>query len=181
MVSQVSRPQSVTSPSDAEQLVRLRHTCAHVLAMAVQTLFPETKVTIGPCTDTGFYYDFDRADPFTPEDLKQITAKMRHIIRKNLPIIRETVDRDDIRAEIERLNEPYKLENLDSIPADEPITRYYIGCPDPLPANADPSLFDSPSVKASDKGDCWWDLCAGPHLSRTGELHPIAFALESVA
>ncbi|EKU97767.1 threonyl-tRNA synthetase [Leptolyngbya sp. PCC 7375] len=183
MVSQVSRPQSVTSPSDVEQLARLRHTCAHVLAMAVQTLFPETKVTIGPCTETGFYYDFDRADPFTPEDLKQITSKMRHIIRKNLPIIRETVDRDDIRAEIEQLNEPYKLEILDSIPPDEPITRYYIGCPDLLPATAEPSLFDSPSAKPSDsdQATCWWDLCAGPHLDRTGELHPKAFTLESVA
>ncbi len=183
MVSQVSRPQSATSPSDVEQLARLRHTCAHVLAMAVQTLFPETKVTIGPCTDTGFYYDFDRADPFTPEDLKQITKKMRRIIGQNLPIIRETVERDDIRVEIEQLNEPYKLEILDSIPVDEPITRYYIGCPDPLPATADPSLFDSPSAKASDsnKANCWWDLCAGPHLNRTGELHPKAFALESVA
>ncbi|NEQ54342.1 MAG: threonine--tRNA ligase [Leptolyngbya sp. SIO3F4] len=182
MVSQVSRPQSATSPvvDEAEQLARLRHTCAHVLAMAVQTLFPETKVTIGPCTDTGFYYDFDRADPFTPEDLKQITKKMRRIIGQNLPIIRETVERDDIRAEIEQLNEPYKLEILDGIPADEPITRYYIGCPDPLPADADPSLFDLPIAKASDKA-CWWDLCAGPHLNRTGDLHPKAFALESVA
>ncbi|MFG6093745.1 threonine--tRNA ligase [Leptothoe sp. ISB3NOV94-8A] len=183
MVSQVSRPQSATSPGDVEQLARLRHTCAHVLAMAVQTLFPETKVTIGPCTDTGFYYDFDRADPFTPEDLKQITKKMRRIIGQNLPIIRETVERDDIRTEIEQLNEPYKLEILDGIPPDEPITRYYIGCPDPLPANAEPSLFDSPSTKTSDANTatCWWDLCAGPHLSRTGELHPKAFALESVA
>ncbi|MEL6334825.1 MAG: threonine--tRNA ligase, partial [Cyanobacteria bacterium J06626_26] len=180
MVSQVSRPPSVTSPGDAEQLARLRHTCAHVLAMAVQTLFPETKVTIGPCTETGFYYDFDRADPFTPEDLKQITKKMRRIIGQNLPIIRETVERDDIRAEIEQLNEPYKLEILDGIPPDEPITRYYIGCPDPLPADAEPSLFNSPSAD-SNKTACWWDLCAGPHLSRTGDLHPKAFALESVA
>ncbi|MDB9524796.1 threonine--tRNA ligase [Oscillatoria sp. CS-180] len=185
MVSQVSRPQSAThSPaSDPEQLARLRHTCAHVLAMAVQTLFSETKVTIGPCTDTGFYYDFDRAEPFTPDDLKHITTEMRRIIRANLPIIRETVERDDIRAEIEQLNEPYKLEILDSIPADEPITRYYIGCPDPLPATTDPSLFNAPSAKASasNKMACWWDLCAGPHLNRTGELHPKAFALESVA
>ncbi|NEZ68262.1 threonine--tRNA ligase [Leptolyngbyaceae cyanobacterium CCMR0082] len=180
MVSQVSRPQSATSPGDVEQLARLRHTCAHVLAMAVQTLFPETKVTIGPCTETGFYYDFDRADPFTPEDLKQITKKMRRIIGQNLPIIRETVERDDIRAEIEQLNEPYKLEILDSIPTDEPITRYYIGCPDPLPSNTEPSLFNSPSAD-SNKTACWWDLCAGPHLSRTGELHPKAFSLESVA
>ncbi|MEL6247149.1 MAG: aminoacyl--tRNA ligase-related protein, partial [Cyanobacteria bacterium J06627_15] len=180
MVSQVSRPPSATN--DAEQLARLRHTCAHVLAMAVQTLFPETKVTIGPCTDTGFYYDFDRAEPFTPDDLKRITTEMRRIIRANLPIIRETVERDNIRAEIEQLNEPYKLEILDSIPADEPITRYYIGCPDSLPVTVEPSLFNqSPANTPSPATRCWWDLCAGPHLSRTGELHPKAFALESVA
>ena len=186
MVSQVSRSQSATSPlaGNSEQLMRLRHTCAHVLAMAVQTLFPETKVTIGPCTDTGFYYDFDRADPFTPEDLKRIEAEMRRIIRANLPIVREIVERDDIRVEIEQLNEPYKLEILDSIPADEPITRYYIGFPDPLPANAEPSLFNLPSIEVPDSDTatpCWWDLCAGPHLSRTGDLHPKAFVLESVA
>jgi threonyl-tRNA synthetase len=182
MVSQVSRPQSASSPSNVEHLARLRHTCAHVLAMAVQTLFPETKVTIGPCTDTGFYYDFDRAEPFTPEDLKRITTEMRRIIGANLPIIRETVERDDIRAEIERLNEPYKLEILNSIPADEPITRYYIGCPDSLPTTVEPSLFNPPPANnPSPSTRCWWDLCAGPHLDRTGELHPKAFALESVA
>ncbi|MGD1930741.1 MAG: threonine--tRNA ligase [Leptolyngbyaceae cyanobacterium] len=184
MVSQVSPPQSATdsTANDAEQLARLRHTCAHVLAMAVQTLFPETKVTIGPYTDTGFYYDFDRAEPFTPEDLKQITAKMRRIIGQNLPIIRETVARDDIRVEIEQLNEPYKLEILDSIPADESITRYYIGCPDSLPVTAEPSLFNPPPANTpSPATHCWWDLCAGPHLSQTGDLHPKAFALESVA
>ena len=161
MVSQVSRPQSATSPlaSDAEQLARLRHTCAHVLAMAVQTLFPETKVTIGPCTDTGFYYDFDRAEPFTPDDLKRITTEMRRIIRANLPIIRETVERENIRTEIEHLNEPYKLEILDSIPTDEAITRYYIGCPDSLPVTVEPSLFNPPPVNTpSPATRCWWDL-----------------------
>ncbi len=183
MVSQLPRvPTKASAPvSDSQHLQRLRHTCAHVLAMAVQTLFPETKVTIGPCTDTGFYYDFDRADPFTPEDLERIAAEMRRIIQANLPIIRETVERDDIRAEIEQLNEPYKLEILDSIAADEPITRYYIGCPDPLPVTVEPSLFDLPPALNDGKAPCWWDLCAGPHLSRTGELHPDAFALESVA
>ncbi|MEM1280125.1 MAG: threonine--tRNA ligase [Cyanobacteria bacterium P01_H01_bin.152] len=186
MVSQISRPQSKThsSVSDLGQLVRLRHTCAHVLAMAVQALFPETKVTIGPCTDTGFYYDFDRADPFTPEDLNRIEVEMRRIIEANLPIIRETVERDDIRAEIEQLNEPYKLQILDGIPADEPITRYYIGNPDPLPAKTEPSLFNLPSTEASDADTAatyWWNLSTGPHLNRTGDLHPKAFALESVA
>ncbi len=184
MVGRVSRqhPAPNSSVGDREQLARLRHTCAHVLAMAVQALFPETKVTIGPCTDTGFYYDFDRAAPFTPEDLEGIEVEMRRIIRANLPIVRETVERTEIRAEIEQLKEPYKLEILDGIPPNEPITRYYIGFPDPLPANAESSLFDSPAVSAPDTAAlCWWDLCAGPHLSRTGDLHPEAFALESVA
>ena len=98
--------------------------------------------------------------------------------------MRETVERDDIRAEIEQLNEPYKLEILDGIPPNEPITRYYIGFPDPLPANAEPSLFELPSTDApapDPAAPCWWDLCAGPHLSSTGDLHPKAFSLESVA
>ncbi|MGD1861640.1 MAG: threonine--tRNA ligase [Leptolyngbyaceae cyanobacterium] len=186
MVSQVSRPQSATnsSASDLEQVVRLRHTCAHILAMAVQTLFPETKVTLSTLTDTGFYYDFDRAAPFTPEDLKRIEGEMRRIIRANLPIIRETVARDDIRAEIEQLNEPYKLEILDSIPVNEPINRYYIGCPDPLPVTAEPSLLNQPLATVPNSGTvtpCWWNLSTGPHLNRTGDLPPKALALESVA
>ena len=77
MVSQLTQsPLQIANP---EQLERIRHTCAHIMAMAVQILFPETKVTIGPTTDTGFYYDFDRSQPFTPEDLKKITKQMRFI------------------------------------------------------------------------------------------------------
>ncbi|MEM9216850.1 MAG: threonine--tRNA ligase [Cyanobacteria bacterium P01_F01_bin.150] len=186
MVSQVARPQSEpsSSASDVNPLVRIRRTCAHVLAMAVTTIFPDTKVTISTCTDTGFYYDFDQAAPFTPEDLKRIEAEMRRIIRANLPLVCETLERADIRAEIEQLNEPYKLEILDSIPLDQPITRYYIGCPDPLPANVDPSLLNQPPATESSSTTatpCWWNLCAGPHLNRTGDLNPKAFVLESVA
>lgn len=87
MVSSVL--QSHSSQTSAETLLRIRHTCAHVLAMAAQTLFPETKVTIGPWTETGFYYDFDRQTPFIPDDLTQIEAEMRRIIQANLPIIQE--------------------------------------------------------------------------------------------
>ncbi|MUL37870.1 threonine--tRNA ligase [Gloeocapsopsis dulcis] len=186
MVSQLSRPQEeqVLLQSDPQTLLRIRHTCAHVLAMAVQTLFPETKVTIGPWTDTGFYYDFDRKAAFTPDDLTQIESEMRRIIKANLPIIQEVVDRSQIRAEIEQLNEPYKLEILDSIPPDEPITRYFIGCVDTLQGRPEPSLFhistDALTQKRIGK-DCWWDLCAGPHLNYTGEINPDAFTLESVA
>ena len=128
MVSQLTQsPLSIANP---EKLERIRHTCAHVMAMAVQILFPETKVTIGPTTDKGFYYDFDRPQPFAPEELKKITKQMRFIIKANLPIIREEITREEMKAEIEQLGEPYKLEILDSIPEGETITRYYIGSTD---------------------------------------------------
>ncbi|MGB0562267.1 MAG: threonine--tRNA ligase [Spirulinaceae cyanobacterium] len=176
-----SPPETLPTQPDPQTLLRIRHTCAHVLAMAVQTLFPETKVTIGPWTETGFYYDFDCPTPFTPEDLKSITKTMRRLIRANLPIIREVVEREDIRAEIQTLQEPYKQEILDSIPAGEPITRYFIGSPDAGVAShpkLEPSLIEPVSVPPT---ETWWDLCAGPHLNFTGEIHPKAFALESVA
>lgn len=154
-------PAEILRQADPERLHRLRHTCSHVMAMAVQKLFPNAKVTIGPSTETGFYYDFDHKEPFTPADLKEIAKVMKKIIRQNLPVVRQEMSREEIRAEIEKLNEPYKLELLDAIPEGEVITRYTIG---------DPA-----------SGDFWWDLCAGPHLNSTGELHHDAFALESVA
>ena len=139
-------------------------------------------MTIGPSTETGFYYDFDRAITFTPDDLNRIEAEMRQIIRDHLPIVRETVDRDELRAEIAQIHEPYKLKILDGIPLDEPITRYYIGCPDPVAGAEPPSLFDLPAPgEPALAASCWWDLCAGPHLNTTGEIDPDAFALESVA
>jgi threonyl-tRNA synthetase len=169
--------------SDPLRLLRIRHTCAHVLAMAVQNLFPVTKVAIGPWTDTGFYYDFDRPKPFTQSDLVQIETEMRRIIRANLPVIREVVEREQICAEIEKLNEPYKLEILRDIPPEESIIRYCIGCPDTYPETAS-SLFECDAqnlVQKQTGRDCWWDLCAGPHLQATGAINPDAFALESVA
>lgn len=184
MVSQINQATSEESvlQSDPQKLRRIRHTCAHVLAMAVQKLFPETKVTIGPWTDSGFYYDFDRQEPFTPEDLTQIEAEMKKIIKANLPIIREEVNREQIQAEIEQLNEPYKLEILNSIPETETITRYFIGCPDvgrgTIHPEVKPSLIEPVTIPAE---EFWWDLCAGPHLNYTGEINPDAFALESVA
>ncbi|CAN5607535.1 threonine--tRNA ligase [soil metagenome] len=164
-----------------ERLQQIRHSCAHILAMSVQRLFPETKVTIGPCTETGFYYDFDRASAFTPEDLGKIATEMRRIIAANLPIIREAVDRAEIEAEIGALNEPYKLEILAGIASGETITRYFIGSPDAGRAEhseAEPSLLD---LRPTAPDEFWWDLCAGPHLDATGEINPDAFALESVA
>ncbi len=183
MLSQINPPPPLENllKTEPEKLRRLRHTCAHILAMAVQKLFPETKVAIGPTTDTGFYYDFDRKEPFTPEDLEQITLEMKRLIKANLPVIREVVNREQIRGEIQQLNEPYKLEILDKIPATEPITRYFIGSPDMGRTGhpeVEPSLI-SPVVIPPQ--EFWWDLCAGPHLNSTGEINPDAFALESVA
>lgn len=172
---------TLSAPKSTEQLQRLRHTCAHVMAMAVQHLFPETKVTIGPTTENGFYYDFDRDQAFTPEDLDAIATQMRRIIKANLPIIREQVDRDQMQAELEQLQEPYKLEILAQIPAGEAITRYFIGSPDTgrtQHPEAEASLIDPLPVAPS---EFWWDLCSGPHLNSTGELHSKAFMLESVA
>tara|TARA_B100000073_G_scaffold109476_1_gene88255 strand:+ start:5613 stop:7322 length:1710 start_codon:yes stop_codon:yes gene_type:complete len=127
---------------------------SHVMAMAVQKLFPKAQVTIGPWTETGFYYDFDNPDPFTEADLKAIKKEMGKIIGRKLPLERIEVSREEAQRRIEAQNEPYKLEILAGL--QEPITLYTLG-------------------------DQWWDLCAGPHVENTKELHPKAFELESVA
>ncbi|MDV3352255.1 threonine--tRNA ligase [Leptothoe sp. ISB3NOV94-8A] len=139
---------------ESEDLKRIRHTFSHVMAMAVQRLFPKAQVTIGPWTEYGFYYDFDNPDPFSDKDLKTIKKEMIKIIKKDYPVEREEVSREEAKKRIEALGEPYKLEILDSI--EEPITLYHLG-------------------------DQWWDLCAGPHVESTRKLHPKAFDLESVA
>ncbi|MBE9110634.1 threonine--tRNA ligase [Nodosilinea sp. LEGE 07298] len=140
--------------SESEDLKRIRHTFSHVMAMAVQTLFPKTQVTIGPWIDYGFYYDFDSPEPFTEQDLKAIRKEMIKIINKGLPVTPETVTRDEAQRRIEALGEPYKLEILQDLK--DPITLYHLG-------------------------DQWWDLCAGPHVGSTADLNPKAFELESVA
>ena len=178
-----SQPAQNQIQTDSQGLQRTRHTCAHILAMAVQTLFPEAKVTIGPTTDNGFYYDFDRKQPFTPEDLSKIETEMRRIIQANLPVICEVVEREQIRDEIIELGEPYKLEILDRIPEIATITRYFIGSPDAgklsdASVNLEPSLIEPIALPPN---KYWWDLCAGPHVNFIGEINPDAFALESVA
>jgi threonyl-tRNA synthetase len=127
---------------------------SHVMAMAVQTLFPKAQVTIGPWTESGFYYDFDSPDPFSEADLKAIKKEMIKIINRKLPLERIEVTRAEAERRIRAQNEPYKLEILAGI--SEPITLYTLG-------------------------DQWWDLCAGPHVANTSELNPKAFELESVA
>ncbi|MFP4694189.1 MAG: threonine--tRNA ligase [Halothece sp.] len=141
--------------SESEKLKRIRHTASHVMAMAVQRLFPEAQVTIGPWTENGFYYDFDKPEPFTEEDLKAIKKEMVKIIKKKLPLIREEVSREEAKRRIEELQEPYKLEILEDIEGG-PISIYHLG-------------------------EQWWDLCAGPHVESTGDLNPKAIDLESVA
>jgi len=157
------KPSDILRQADTEKLARIRHTCSHVMAMAVQKLYPDAKVTIGPATENGFYYDFDRKEPFAPSDLKAIAKEMKRIIKWNQPLVRQELPRPEMLAEIEKLNEPYKIELLAAIPEGQNISRYFIG---------DPEKFEKQP---------WWDLCAGPHLNSTGEIHPDAFALESIA
>ncbi|KAL6135148.1 hypothetical protein ACLB2K_067376 [Fragaria x ananassa] len=142
------------SNESSEKLLRIRHTCAHVMAMAVQKLYPDAKVTIGPWIENGFYYDFDM-EPLTDKELKRIKKEMDRIICRNLPLVREEVSREEAQRRISALNEPYKLEILDSIKED-PITIYHIG-------------------------NEWWDLCAGPHVEYTGKINRKAVELESIA
>jgi threonyl-tRNA synthetase len=141
--------------SESESLQKIRHTTSHVMAMAVQKLFPKAQVTIGPWIENGFYYDFDNPEPFTEKDLKAIKKEMTKIINRKLPVIREEVSREEAQRRIEAIKEPYKLEILADI-KQEPITIYHLG-------------------------DQWWDLCAGPHVENTAELNPDAIELESVA
>jgi threonyl-tRNA synthetase len=157
------KPSDILRQADTEKLARIRHTCSHVMAMAVQKLYPDAKVTIGPATENGFYYDFDRSEHFTPSDLKAIAKEMKRIIKWNQPLVRQELPRPEMLEEIEKLNEPYKIELLAAIPEGQDISRYFIG---------DPAKFEKQP---------WWDLCAGPHLDATGDIHPDAFALESIA
>ena len=147
-------PVVLPKTSNSESLLKIRHSMSHVMAMAVQKLFPTAQVTIGPWTETGFYYDFDNPDPFTEADLKAIKKEMGKIIGRKLPLERIEVSRDEAERRIKAQNEPYKLEILERLV--EPITLYTLG-------------------------DQWWDLCAGPHVANTSELNPKAFELESVA
>ncbi|MEA5601912.1 threonine--tRNA ligase [Nostoc sp. UHCC 0252] len=176
MVSSLIQSQENLSQHDSEKLVRIRHTCAHIMAMAVQKLFPGTKVATGPVTENGFYYDFDCPVSITPDDLGKIEQQMRRIIKANLPIIREEVQREEIRTEIDQLNESYKLEILERIPTGETITRYFIGSPDT--GKPESSLFVADIQPAN---NYWWDLCAGPHINFTGEIEPDAFKLLNIA
>ncbi|MDT9338661.1 threonine--tRNA ligase [Trichodesmium erythraeum 21-75] len=140
--------------SESQTLKKIRHTTSHVMAMAVQKLFPKAQVTIGPWIENGFYYDFDTLESFTEADLKAIKKEMVKIIKRNLPVIREEVSREEAKRRIEEIKEPYKLEILEDL--EDPITIYHLG-------------------------EDWWDLCAGPHIESTKQINPKAIELETVA
>ncbi len=145
-----------TMKDEAQALELVRHDAAHVMARAVQELWPGVKVTIGPVIENGWYYDFDREEPFTPEDLGAIEAKMKEIINRRDPVTTEVWDRDRAVAYYEANNEPYKVELVNAIPDDgQPIRMYWHGH--------------------------WQDLCRGPHLQHTGQIPADAFKLMKVA
>ncbi|WP_170400036.1 threonine--tRNA ligase [Ruegeria arenilitoris] len=133
----------------------IRHDLAHIMARAVQEIWPATKVTIGPVIENGWYYDFDREEPFTPEDLGLIEKKMKEIINKRDPVTTEVWDRQRAIEFYSANNEPYKVELIEAIPGDEPLRMYWHGH--------------------------WQDLCRGPHLQHTGQVPGDAFKLMSIA
>jgi threonyl-tRNA synthetase len=144
----------IITRQDPRALDLIRHDCAHVLAEAVQTLWPGTQVTIGPVIENGFYYDFFRNQPFTPDDFPAIEAKMREIISRNRVFTKEVWDREHARRVFADKGETFKVELVDAIPAGEPIKIYR-------------------------QGD-WFDLCRGPHMPSTGHIGS-AFKLMKVA
>jgi len=152
----------ITSRDEAEALELVRHDFAHILAEAVQNLYPGTQITFGPATDDGFYYDFAPAPergPFTEEDLPAIEEEMRRIIAADEPLVREVWKREDVWALFEKQGERFKAEWVMELPEGEPITMYRSGHGD----------------------DAWIDLCRGPHLASTGKLDPQSFKLTRVS
>ena len=144
----------IITPKDKEGLEVIRHDAAHILAMAVQELYPGTQVTIGPVIDNGFYYDFSRKEPFTEEDLKKIEKKMSEIVDRDEKTYREVWKRDDAIKHFLKIGEKYKAEIIESIPSGEEVSVYHHGK--------------------------WHDLCRGPHLASTGKIGK-AFKLNKVS
>jgi threonyl-tRNA synthetase len=144
----------IITSKDKEGLEVIRHDAAHILAMAVQEIFPKTQVTIGPVIEDGFYYDFSRKEPFTSEDLKKIEKKMREIVDRNEITKREVWKRDDAIKHFKKIGEHYKAEIIQDIPKEEEVSVYHHGG--------------------------WHDLCKGPHLPSTGKIGK-AFKLTKVS
>ncbi len=139
----------------APALELVRHDLAHIMARAVQEIWPDVKVTIGPVIENGWYYDFERTEPFTPEDIILIEKNMKSIINKREAVRTEIWSRDEAMQHYTQSNEPYKVELIEAIPGAEPLRMYW-------------------------HGD-WQDLCRGPHLQHTGQVPADAFKLMSVA
>ena len=144
-----------TMKDEAPALELIRHDFAHVMARAVQEIWPDVKVTIGPVIENGWYYDFDREEPFTTEDLGAIEAKMKEIVNRRDPVTTEVWERARAIKFYEANDEPYKVELIEGIPGTEPIRMYWHGH--------------------------WQDLCRGPHLQHTGQLPADAFKLMRVS
>ena len=144
-----------TTADEVPALELIRHDLAHIMARAVQEIWPDVQVTIGPVIENGWYYDFDRAEPFTPEDLGAIEKKMREIINKRDVVKTEVWERDRAIGYYQDRGEPYKVELIEAIPGSEDLRMYW-------------------------HGD-WQDLCRGPHLQHTGQVPGDAFKLMSVA
>ena len=149
-----SKVKIITS-KDKEGLEVLRHDAAHIMAMAVQELYPKTQVTIGPVIENGFYYDFARKEPFTSDDLKKIEKKMSEIIDRDVKTKREVWERKKAIEHFEKIGEKYKAEIIESIPKNEELSIYH-------------------------HGDTWHDLCRGPHLASSGKIGK-AFKLTKVS
>ena len=145
----------IFTAKDPEGLEVIRHDTAHIMAMAVQELYPGTQVTIGPVIENGFYYDFARKEPFTEDDLEKIEKKMSEIIDKDVKTKREVWKRDKAISHFKKIGEKYKAEIIESIPESEELTVYH-------------------------HGDTWHDLCRGPHLVSSGKIGK-AFKLTKVA
>src|ERR1700690_621768 len=126
----------------SKDIDKLRHTCAHVMAQAVLELWPQTKVAIGPAIDNGFYYDFDKKEPFTDDDLRKIEKAMNRIVQKNLPLKQSFMHRDEAKKFFAAKNETYKVELIEGI-KDQEVSIYKTG-------------------------EEFADLCKGPHVASTG-------------
>ena len=154
LIEQDAEVAIITAKSE-EALELIRHDAAHVMAQAVQELFPGTQVTIGPAIEDGFYYDFAREEPFTPDDLLTIETRMQEIVARDLPIQREVLEREEAKRTFADIGETFKVEIIEDV----------------IPENEEVSIYR--------QGD-WFDVCRGPHLPSTGKL-PKAFKLMKLA
>ena len=154
LIEQDAEVAIITAKSE-EALELIRHDAAHVMAQAVQELFPGTQVTIGPAIEDGFYYDFAREEPFTPDDLLTIETRMQEIVARDLPIQREVWEREEAKRTFAGIGETFKVEIIEDV----------------IPENEEVSVYR--------QGD-WFDVCRGPHLPSTGKL-PKAFKLMKLA